>query len=92
MDATSLWNAYATGDDAARDALLAEHLGLVHFVARQVARKLSADADFDELLSAVYRLRELGEGIRPSAPATDVVIEIEQHKDGTLLVLPASAA
>ena len=54
--------------------------------------KLMTRGQVDELLSAVYRLRELGEGIRPSAPATDVVIEIEQHKDGTLLVLPASAA
>jgi RNA polymerase sigma factor FliA len=52
VDANSLWNAYAEGDDDAREALLAEHLGLVHFVARQLSRRLSADADFDELLSA----------------------------------------
>ena len=52
MNANSLWNAFAEGDANARDALLAEHLGLVHFVARQLSRKLSSEADFDELLSA----------------------------------------
>ncbi len=46
----------------------------------------------DELLKTVYLLRELGEGIQPGAPAGDVVIEIAKHSDGTLLVLPASAA
>jgi RNA polymerase sigma factor FliA len=52
VDANSLWNAFAEGDADAREALLAEHLGLVHFVARQLSRKLSSEADFDELLSA----------------------------------------
>jgi RNA polymerase sigma factor for flagellar operon FliA len=37
---------------AARDALLTEHLGLVHHVARQMSRTLSVKADFDELVSA----------------------------------------
>jgi len=46
------WTAHAAGDDAARDALLAEHVGLVHFVARQLARRLSSEADFGELLGA----------------------------------------
>jgi len=36
----------------ARDALLTEHLGLVHHVARQMSRTLSVKADFDELVSA----------------------------------------
>mgnify|MGYP002778114301 CR=1 FL=1 len=45
------------GDDpearlAARDALLTEHLGLVHHVSRQMSRTLSVKADFDELVSA----------------------------------------
>lgn len=42
------------GEGAAdeRERLLAEHLGLVHHVARQVARGLSTEADFDELVSA----------------------------------------
>jgi RNA polymerase sigma factor for flagellar operon FliA len=48
----SLWTRYALGDSAARDALLAEHLNLVHHVARQLARTLAARADFDELVSA----------------------------------------
>lgn len=52
MDANSLWYAYAAGSDEAREALLNEHLGLVHFVARQLSRSLSSDADFDELLGA----------------------------------------
>lgn len=52
MDTTSLWSAHAGGDPAARERLLTEHLGLVHHVARQVARGLTVDADFDELVSA----------------------------------------
>jgi RNA polymerase sigma factor for flagellar operon FliA len=52
MDTSELWRAYASGDTAARERLLTEHLGLVHFVARQVARGISVDADFDELVSA----------------------------------------
>ena len=35
-----------------RDALLTQHLGLVHHVARQLARGLSTAADLDELVSA----------------------------------------
>ena len=52
MDSNELWSAFAAGDSAAREALLAEHLGLVHFVARQIFRTLSSAADFEELLSA----------------------------------------
>ncbi len=52
MDTSELWRAYAAGDTAARERLLTEHLGLVHFVARQVARGISVEADFDELVSA----------------------------------------
>ncbi len=52
MDTSDLWRAYATGDTEARERLLTEHLGLVHFVARQVARGISVEADFDELVSA----------------------------------------
>ncbi|CAN5828332.1 FliA/WhiG family RNA polymerase sigma factor [soil metagenome] len=48
-----LWQAYLeNGDIDARDQLLSEHLGLVHHVARQISRSLSAHADFDELVSA----------------------------------------
>lgn len=35
-----------------RDALLAQHLGLVHHVARQLANRLSTAAELDELVSA----------------------------------------
>jgi RNA polymerase sigma factor FliA len=52
MDSQTLWAAYAAGDAHARDALLREHLSLVHHVARQLARGLAADADVDELVSA----------------------------------------
>ena len=37
---------------AERDALLTQHLGLVHHVARQLARGLSTAAELDELVSA----------------------------------------
>lgn len=52
MDMSDIWRAVADGDEAARERLLNEHLGLVHFVARQVARGISVEADFDELVSA----------------------------------------
>jgi RNA polymerase sigma factor for flagellar operon FliA len=52
MNTTSLWQAYAKGDQTARDRLLTEHLGLVHHVARQMSRTLAVRADFDELVSA----------------------------------------
>src|SRR5690606_31070090 len=42
----------ADGGADEREQLLNEHLGLVHFIARQVARGLPADTDFDELVSA----------------------------------------
>lgn len=46
----------------------------------------------DELLDASYRLRALGSGTNPLSPTSEVVIEIEKHSDGTLLVLPAQAS
>src|SRR5688500_8282396 len=52
MDLSDIWRAYTRGDAAARERLLGEHLGLVHFVARQIARGISVEADFDELVSA----------------------------------------
>jgi hypothetical protein len=54
--------------------------------------KLMTRGQVDELLAAVYRLRELGEGIVPDGRAPDVVIEIAKHADGSILVLPAAAA
>jgi hypothetical protein len=46
----------------------------------------------DSLLETSYRLRALGAGVGAVAPGQEVVIEIEKHSDGTLLVLPACAA
>jgi hypothetical protein len=46
----------------------------------------------DELLETSYRLRALGAGVGAVVPGQEVVIEIEKHSDGTLLVLPARAA
>ncbi len=46
----------------------------------------------DTLLETSYRLRALGAGVGAVAPSQEVVIEIEKHSDGTLLVLPARAA
>jgi len=45
----------------------------------------------DGLLETSYRLRALGAGIGAVASTQEVVIEIEKHSDGTLLVLPARA-
>jgi hypothetical protein len=44
----------------------------------------------DSLLETAYRLKDLGVGV--AAPGSEVVIEIEKHSDGTLLVLPARAS
>ena len=46
----------------------------------------------DSLLETSYRLRALGAGVGAVAPGQEVVIEIEKHSDGTLLVLPARTA
>jgi hypothetical protein len=46
----------------------------------------------DSLLDTSYRLRALGASHSAAAPTADVVIEIEKHSDGTLLVLPTRAA
>jgi RNA polymerase sigma factor for flagellar operon FliA len=51
MQPDELWIAYHRGDLAAREALLTQHLSLVHHVARQLSRSLAAPADFDELVS-----------------------------------------
>lgn len=46
------WIALANGDLDARDALIREHISLVHHVAQQLARSLSTEMDLDELVSA----------------------------------------
>ncbi|MEP6730578.1 MAG: FliA/WhiG family RNA polymerase sigma factor [bacterium] len=51
MDNPTRWAACAAGDVAARDALLQDNLSLVHYVAKQLSRTLSADADPDEMVN-----------------------------------------
>ncbi|TDU84007.1 hypothetical protein EV138_6475 [Kribbella voronezhensis] len=51
--------------------------------------KVMTRGQVDGLLGTSYRLRALGEGVAAAAPTAEVVIEIEKHSDGTLLVLPA---
>lgn len=55
------------GDTNARDALLRDNLSLVHHVARKLARRLSDDADVDELVSAgTLGLMSAAESFDPS--------------------------
>ncbi|MEO8620955.1 MAG: FliA/WhiG family RNA polymerase sigma factor [bacterium] len=51
MQKSSRWSANDNGNLAARDALVHANLNLVHFVAKQLARTLSADIDPDELVT-----------------------------------------
>lgn len=46
----------------------------------------------DSLLQTSYRLRALGAAVGSLTSNQEVVIEIEKHSDGTLLVLPARTA
>jgi RNA polymerase sigma factor FliA len=43
---------HSESDNARRDALLTQHIGLVHHVARQMANRLSTAAELDELVSS----------------------------------------
>jgi RNA polymerase sigma factor for flagellar operon FliA len=52
MSDMTLWKAFSAGDLAAREALLAEHISLVHHVSRQIHRRVSSDVELDELISA----------------------------------------
>jgi RNA polymerase sigma factor for flagellar operon FliA len=52
MSQDTLWMRHTAGDEAARAALLQEHLGLVHYIARQLSRGRRAEIELDELLSA----------------------------------------
>lgn len=52
MTAISLFARSQTGDLNARAELLTMHIGIVHFVARRMARSLADEADLDELVSA----------------------------------------
>lgn len=48
----SLFSRSRSGDDDARATLIKTHLGIVHFVARRMAKGLADQADLDELVSA----------------------------------------
>jgi RNA polymerase sigma factor for flagellar operon FliA len=52
MSEMTLWQAFSSGDVAAREELLAEHISLVHHVSRQIHRRVSSDVELDELISA----------------------------------------
>jgi hypothetical protein len=54
--------------------------------------KFMTRGQVDSLLDSSYRLRELGDSIGGAGRTSEVVIEIEKHSDGTLLVLPAHAS
>ncbi|GAA3539182.1 hypothetical protein [Nocardioides daeguensis] len=57
---------------------------------KRLIDKVMTRKQVDSLLDASYRLRALAPA--ESNAAADVVIEIEKHQDGTLLVLPARAS
>ncbi len=52
MTSTSLFARSQNGDLSARAELLSTHIGIVHFIARRLARTLADEADLDELVSA----------------------------------------
>ena len=59
---------------------------------KRLIDKVMTRKQVDGLLETSYRLRDLGAGVGAVASTQEVVIEIEKHSDGTLLVLPARAA
>lgn len=52
VEHAELWSRYAAGDVTAREALLEKHLGLVHYIARQLAGGLADEVEFEDLLGA----------------------------------------
>ncbi|MBI3792412.1 MAG: FliA/WhiG family RNA polymerase sigma factor [Gemmatimonadetes bacterium] len=52
LEHAALWVRYAEGDESARNELLERHLGLVHYVAAQLARSLSDDVNVDDLIGS----------------------------------------
>ncbi len=59
---------------------------------KRLIDKVMTRKHVDSLLETSYRLRALGVGVGAVGSSQEVVIEIEKHSDGTLLVLPARAA
>ncbi len=56
---------------------------------KRLIDKVMTRKQVDGLLDTSYRLRALRDGLGAAAPNAEVVIEIEKHSDGTLLVRPA---
>lgn len=56
---------------------------------KRLIDKLMTRGQVEDLLESSYRLRNIGLGVGAVVQSADVVIEIEKHSDGTLLVLPA---
>lgn len=59
---------------------------------KRLIDKVMTRKQVDSLLDASYRLRALAPAHSATSPTADVLIEIEKHSDGTLLVLPARAS
>lgn len=59
---------------------------------KRLIDKLMTRKQVDSLLGTSYRLRALAPAHSTTSPNADVVIDIEKHSDGTLLVLPARAS
>ena len=59
---------------------------------KRLIDKMMTRRQVDSLLESSYRLRALAPVHSVTSPSADVVIEIEKHRDGTLLVLPARAS
>lgn len=59
---------------------------------KRLIDKVMTRKQVDSLLDTSYRLRALAPAHSATSPSADVVIEIEKHGDGTLLVLPARAS
>lgn len=59
---------------------------------KRLTGKVMTRGQVDALLEASYRIRSLAQGVATTAPAVDVLVDIERHADGGLLVLPARAA
>jgi hypothetical protein len=59
---------------------------------KRLIDKVMTRKQVDDLLDTSYRLRALQDRADTAAPQAEVVIEMERHSDGTLLVLPAYAS
>lgn len=59
---------------------------------KRLTDKVMTRKKVDALLETSYRLRALGVGVGAVARSEEVVIEIEKHSNGSLMVLPARAA